>query len=283
MRTTAPRRRRPKTLSERSQADTSALPKAVLRTFDVLDIVPEQGPGLSMSEVCDRIALPQPSVFRLLAALHARGYLEQDAEGRYRLAPKVRLGRMCERSEWVKSVAHQQLQNLVGRFEETASLAFLFGDCVRVIDTVESLHDVRLANRLGRVLPPHASSLAKAITAFQCPDDVAQIIEVYGLYRRTEKTKLDRQLIYAEYGEIRSCGYSADRGEAVEGAVCLGAPIFFPSGKVEASISIATPEARFSAEREQQMVPALLQAAREITNKMKSGPPSPRVQDENIL
>jgi len=84
------------------------------------------------------------------------------------------------------------------------------------------------------------------------------------LYRRTEKTKLDRRLIFAEFEEIRTRGYAADREEAIEGAVCFGVPIFSPSGAVQASLSLATPAVRFTKEREEQMVPALLQAAKEI-------------------
>lgn len=262
------RRRRPKSMSQsdESQVASSGHPKAVLRTLDVLEVVPESGAGLTMAEICERMALPQPSVFRILVTLHSRGYLEQDAEGRYRLAAKIRLGRIYERSDRMKSAARLQLQALGGRFEETASLAFLFDDCVRVIDTVESLYDFRVNNKVGHILPPYASSLAKAISAFQSPQKIAQIIEIYGLNRRTAKTKLDRQLIYAEFEEIRTCGYAADREEALEGAICLAAPIFSSSGKVEASLSIATPVVRFTADREALMLSALLQAAREIAS-----------------
>jgi DNA-binding IclR family transcriptional regulator len=262
MKINALRRRRPKSMSQsdESQVASSGHPKAVLRTLDILEIVPESGAGLSMAEICEKMALP----------LHSRGYLEQDEEGRYRLAPKIRLGRIYERSDRMKSTARLQLQALVGHFEETASLAFLFDDCVRVIDTVESFHDFRVNNKVGHILPPYASSLAKAIVAFQSPQKFAQIIEIYGLNRRTAKTKLDRRLIYAEFEEIRTCGYAADREEALEGAICLAAPIFSPSGKVEASLSIATPVVRFTADREGQMLSALSQAAREIAASLQS-------------
>ena len=42
-----------------------------------------------------------------------------------------------------------------------------FENRIEVVATVESPHLIRMGNTVGRILPPHASSLGKAVTAFQ--------------------------------------------------------------------------------------------------------------------
>ena len=58
------------------------------------------------------------------------------------------------------------LKALNSNLNETSSLAFLFEDRIQIIDTIETFHDIRITNTLqGRVLPPHCSSLGKAVAA----------------------------------------------------------------------------------------------------------------------
>jgi DNA-binding IclR family transcriptional regulator len=152
---------------------------------------------------------------------------------------------------------HPRLQRVAREFDETVSSAFLFEDRIQVIDTVESLRDVRATTRVGRVLPPYASAMGKAITAFQNRESIANLIEVYGLFKRTEHTVIDRARIYREYEQICRDGVAFDRGEATEGGVCIGIPIFSLPGKVETAISVSIPVIRHNEELEKQVIGAL--------------------------
>ena len=48
-----------------------------------------------------------------------------------------------------------------------------FDNRIEVVATLDSPQLIRMANTVGRILPPHASSLGKAITA-HLPDDVVE-------------------------------------------------------------------------------------------------------------
>jgi len=269
-----PRRRRPKFLSKptspkpESPGEDQYRSKVLVRALEVLDAFHSPSSAFSLSEISARTGLPESSLFRILVTLCSRGYLLQDESGAYVLARKVASGKTWERAEHIRRVAHPKLQQLVSQFEETASLAFLFSDHIRVVDTVESFHDIRMINKISRIVPPNASSLAKSIIAFQERTAIDQILEVCGVFRRTEKTLVDRQAIYAEFEAIRARGYAFDREETTLGGICVGGPIVSPSGKVESSISIATPLIRFSPERERLIVPALLQATQEVASAL---------------
>jgi IclR family acetate operon transcriptional repressor len=260
------RRRRPK----RARAEKSAgepqlyLSKAVARALDVLDCFSDRHPALSLKEIAQLVPMPESSLFRILVTLEARGYLDQNPDGSYQLSGKVLFGRLYECAERLRQVARPYLQQLATRFDETASLAYLFVDKIQVLDTVESLQTIRFTNTPGRVLPPHCSSLGKAITAFQPLEKMERILEVYGLFRRTEKSITDRGALLAEFEEIRRSGYACDREESVPGGVCFGAPVRAGDTPVVASVSLSVPVVRLTPERESEMIEAVRQTGREI-------------------
>lgn len=244
-------------------SDTNYHPKAISRTLDVLDTFTDERPELTLKTLSQIIQMPESSLFRILMTLESRGYLVQGSDGAYRLAPKLLLGRSYERAEKIRHGVHSLLEALASRFDETASLAYLFEDRIQVLDTVESFHAIRMTNKPGRVLPAHASSLGKAITAFQPRAAVDRILEVYGLVRRTERTVVDRQVLLSEFEQIRAQGYAVDREESVTGGVCIGAAITIDGSPVVAALSTSTPIVRMSAQRELEITRAVLDAARQ--------------------
>jgi DNA-binding IclR family transcriptional regulator len=118
-----------------------------------------------------------------------------------------------------------------------------------------------MTNRPGRVLPPHCSSLGKAIVAFQDPALIDRMLEIYGLYRRTEFTIVDRRALAEEYAHIRACGYAFDREETILGGICISAPIKHLDNRVVAAISVSTPVIRMTAEREKAITEGLIETA----------------------
>jgi len=244
--------------------------KAVARTLDVLDSFTDETPELTLKTLSQMIQMPESSLFRILLTLESRGYLIQAADGAYRLAPKLLLGRSYERAQRVRQHVRPLLESLATRFDETASAAYLFEHRIQVLDAVETFHAIRMTNKPGRVLPAHASSLGKAIVAFQSRAEIDRLLEVYGLVKRTERTVVDRQLLLAEFEQIRLRGYAIDREESVSGGVCIGAAITVASGPVVAALSVSTPVVRMSPDRELEITRAVLDAARQAAISMRS-------------
>jgi DNA-binding IclR family transcriptional regulator len=268
----APRRRRPKRRPSSKNDVSNYQLKSVSRTLDVLDSFADDRPELTLKALSQLIQMPESSLFRILRTLESRGYLFQRPDGAYTLAPKILLGRLYERADRLRQAIRPLLENLASRFDETASAAYLFEDRIQVLDTVETFHAIRMTNKPGRVLPAHASSLGKSITAFQARGTIDRILEVYGLVRRTEHTVVDRQMLLSEFERIRASGYAVDREESVSGGVCIGAAITVNGSPVVAAISVSTPTVRISPEREQEITRAVLDAAREaalVTNRSR--------------
>ena len=60
-----------------------------------------------------------------------------------------------------------------------------------------------MVNTLGGIIPPHASSLGKAITAFQSEQVQSKLIHSYGIRRFTEHTITDEVAVMAELADVR--------------------------------------------------------------------------------
>lgn len=234
--------------------------RSIGRALEVLDCFDGKTP-LTLKEIGKSTGLPDSTLFRVLLTLEKHSYLSQAMDGAYQLAPKLRFGWLIGQANALRDKVRPELERLAQRFNETASMAYLYEDRIHVLDSIETFHEIRMSNRIGRVLPPHCSALGKAITAFQDRVIAEQIVEIYGLSRRTDRTITDRSRLFDEFAEIRRTGIACDREESILGGVCYSAAIR-PAGKpVVAAISLSTPIVRMTPERGEQTRKALLEAA----------------------
>jgi IclR family acetate operon transcriptional repressor len=141
---------------------------------------------------------------------------------------------------------------------------------IEVVHVFESASLIRMTNFVGRILPPHASSIGKVINAWRDAEARKRMLQTYGLTRYNENTIVDEQTIEEEYEQIRARGYSTDAEESTPGGYCFGAAIFSVPGKVEAAISISMPKSRMASDedRKQRLIQALKSATEAISKKL---------------
>jgi DNA-binding IclR family transcriptional regulator len=233
--------------------------RSIGRALDVLDCFDGTAP-LALKQISASTGLPESTLFRVLLTLEKHGYLQQAVDGTYQLAPKLRFGWLIEEANALKVRTRPELERLAYQFNETASVAYLYDDRIHVLDSIETFHEIRMSNRIGRVLPPHCSAMGKAITAFQDRGVADKILEVYGLSRRTEYTITDRARLFEEFDAIRQTGVACDREESILGGICYSAAIR-SAGQVVAALSLSTPVVRMTAAREELTRKAVLEAA----------------------
>jgi DNA-binding IclR family transcriptional regulator len=258
----SPRRRIPKWAlhSNNVSSNEQYYLRSIGRALEVLDCFNGKSP-LALKEIGIRTGLPESSLFRVLLTLEKHGYLRQAVDGTYQLAPKLRFGWIIEQGNALRDKVRPELERLAQRFNETASMAYLFDDRIHVVDSIETFHEIRMSNRIGRVLPPHCSALGKAITAFQDRGLAEQIVEVYGLTRRTDHTITDRSRLFDEFAEIRRSGIACDREESIMGGICYSAALRPEGRQVVAAISLSTPVVRMTPERDAETRKAVLETA----------------------
>jgi IclR family acetate operon transcriptional repressor len=233
--------------------------RAVEKAMLALECIRRSPRPLSLMEISATLGLTKTSAFRLLYTLEALRHISKSPDGRYFAAPH----------DLVRHGA-ELLERLSMEFGETVSLAGLFGNHVEVLAVFESSQLMRMGNTPGRILPPNASSLGKAITAFQPPGITEKIVLSYGTHYFTPNTITDEIALREEFAQIRDRGFAEDLEESITGGRCFAAPILSPGGFAVGAVSLSMPLIRFRGEEQRQfIVKALRATAKTILNRLK--------------
>lgn len=248
-------------MSESDENSTEPTINAVLRAVDVLFCVAEwEEPSVGVTEVSDKIGVSKAVVYRLLSSLRARGLVEIDeATHRYSLGPRVlALGEAYRARVDMRSICRAEMEALVRRTDETATLSIRHG-CMRTyIDQITPNRDVKMVVQIGREFPLHAGASSKAFLAFLPPEQQQECTSQ--LTKLTELTVTSRRALAHELALIRERGYAVSLGERDPSAGSIAAPIFAADSPYPVAVmSVCGPVERFSTELE--AVPGLLCAA----------------------
>lgn len=241
--------------------------KVIGRALSILAVLREAGRPMALAELTATLALAKSSVFRLLHTLEVSGYLERTPHGEYRLTADLRVWGDGKRVTDLVDVALPHMQALGREFGETITLAMHFDNRIEVVATVDSPQLIRMANTVGRILPPHASSLGKAITAHQPAPVVERLRRSYGNHRFTPHTIIDDVLLEQAYAKVRAQGYSTDTEESVLEGCCFGAPVTAPDGSVLAAISLSLPKMRLKDKAMGRRIIAAVRQAADATSR----------------
>lgn len=242
--------------------------KVIGKALDIIDILRSSAQPLSLNELTLRIELAKSSVFRILHTLEVSGYIERDSTGRYSVAADLQAWAPGQLRTALVDAALPALKDLNREFRETVSLAMWFENRIEVVATLESHHLIRMGNTVGRIVPPHASSLGKAIAAFQ-PEEVRErLVRSYGIHRFTDHTVTDEVELKREFERVRSRGYSTDQEESVLEGCCFGVPVLDAHGDAIAAISISSPKMRIRDEQlQKRQVAAIRRAAESVASQ----------------
>lgn len=239
------------TVSNKSSRKRSSAPKedpyfsrAVGKAFELLELVSRSESSFSLNDLALHVQLTKTSTFRLLHTLESLHHVVRDEQGHYHgLGAKSQIIQ-AHSVQQLRAAAAEPMRMLNMEFRETISLATLMGNHVEVIEVMNSPHLMRMSNIVGRILPPHASSMGKAITAFQSAEIRARLIESYGMTSFTPNTITDQRQLDECFELIRETGISYDDEENTLGGFCYGSPIILVENRVTAAISLSMPIAR---------------------------------------
>ena len=243
--------------------------KVIGKALDLIDILRASPQPLSLNELTLQLELTKSSVFRILHTLEVSGYIQRDSLGRYTAAEDLQASAPGQLRAALVDAAMPCLKELSREFQETVSLAMRFENRVEVVGTIESPHLIRMGNTVGRIVPPHASSLGKAIAAFQPEEMRERLVRSYGIHRFTEHTVTDEVALKAAFEQVRARGYSTDEEESVLDGRCFGVPVLDGGGRAIAAISISAPKSRIRDERlQKRILTALHRAATRVSTAL---------------
>ena len=177
-------------MEHRKKEKADYVVQSVDRALDILEAFDFNAEELGVTELAHKLNLHKNNVFRLLATLEVRGYIEQDRKsGNYRLGIKTfEIANVFLHHLGLRRQARPILEELVNKCDETANLAILDGSDVIYVLMHETSQTVRIVLRLGQRLPAHCTAAGKAQLAFESADRLQLLFKDTPLRKLTENT-----------------------------------------------------------------------------------------------
>ena len=245
--------------------------QAVSHALDLLEQFHDEVDELGVTELSKRLKLHKNNVFRLLATLESRNYIEQNrVTENYRLGLKtLELGQTFIKQMGLLRQSRPVLEALVKECNETTYVAILKEAHIVYLDVVETDLTVRVVPRVGARLPAYCTAAGKIQIAYMTDEELESYLPTKEMKRYTPKTLVDREELKKHLKVIAEQGYAVDDEEMDVGVKCVGAPIRDYTRRIIGAVSISGPSMRFTDERlEKELTPLVIRSGEEISHKL---------------
>ncbi|MGH7826190.1 MAG: IclR family transcriptional regulator [Candidatus Binatia bacterium] len=244
--------------------------QSVSHALDVLEQFNGNVDEIGVTELSKRLKLHKNNVFRLLATLEARGYIEQNkVTENYRLGLRcLQLGQTFIHQMGLLLQARAALEQLVKATRESAFVAVRKGAGVIPLEFIEPPRPVRAVSFLGTVLPTHCTAAGKIFLVFESEGEIGRDL-AENPKRHTDKTLVDRKRLLEQLNEISAAGYAVDDGEFIEEVSSVAVPVRDYTRTLVGTLAVVGPSHRITNERlNQEIVPLILEAGNDLSKRL---------------
>ncbi|HSF95660.1 MAG TPA: helix-turn-helix domain-containing protein [Thermohalobaculum sp.] len=218
--------------------------KSAVRVLAIFEVFERERRALTISELVERLQIPQSSTSTLMRSLVTKGFVEFDAESR-RYRPSVRLaflGNWVLGSTNVIARIHTLAQTLSERTGETILVGSENGLFMQYLSVIVSPHTVRIALHPGLKRPLHRSGLGLMLLSLKTDAEIGRLVRRYNAElaeadgsRYTERQTLEM------VEKARRQGWYETASIIVEGAGSIATLLPLPRGQRPLAIGIGAP------------------------------------------
>jgi DNA-binding IclR family transcriptional regulator len=233
--------------------------RSVQRALDILALLTEDRPQVTVRDIVDATGLAKTTVLRLVSTLEQAGLLWATANG-YTAGPGLwRWAHLARRSWELPPEVQRIMRELAGRHRETVNL-YVVRDIYRVcIAQQESPQALRHVVHIGDELPLWAGASAKVLLR----DADANLLN--RVARSSPYGPRHTKRLHEWIDEATTHGYAVSHGEREDGLSAVAAPIFDRTGRVAAALGLSGPTVRFTERRVTDFAADLKRTAHDIT------------------
>jgi len=232
--------------------------QSVSHALDVIEELCKACGEVGVTELSKRLKLHKNNVFRLLATLELRGYVDQNKETEdYRLGVKaLQMGQSYLAQSNLVGRATPILKELSEAVGETVSLATLQAGNVQFPLSIESKRPVKVAPRIAVSFPAKMSAAGRLLTA-QLPD--AMLAEILA------SNTVQDVAIKTQLGELRSSGQIVDRGAIEADVISICRVVRGNNNEVVGAIEVLAPQYRAKIDA---LIPKIEEAANQLSTAL---------------
>jgi IclR family KDG regulon transcriptional repressor len=239
---------------------------AVERAADLLFLIAEREQA-SLNELARAIGSSGGAVHRILIALKRKGLIQQTTEnGPYSMSWSIlALTQRLTAEADLRTVSRPHMVELRDLTGETVTLNVRSGFDRVCIDQAEGPHEVSWRQDIGKISPLYAGASGKVLLAYFSPEEMKAYFRAVKPQKLTQFTTVRRDDIRRELQAIRKQGYAFGTQDRIIGVAGISAPIFDAGGRAAATLTIAGPAERCSADRRAEWVEPLITATEQIS------------------
>ncbi len=243
--------------------------KSVNHALNLLEAFTEDKDEIGVTELSNRLNLHKNNVFRLLATLETKGYIEQNkATENYRLGLKnLQLGQTFIKQLGLVRPVKPFLKEIVKECNEMVYLGIILQNSVVCLDVEEPNQAVKVTNHVGLRLPIHCTAIGKAQIAYSTEEELEKLGILDNMKRFTPNTIVNKVEFIKHIKEVARRGYALDDEEYNPGVKCVAVPIRDYTGRVVGGIAIPGPSFRMTEEKLKREIIPVLKAAGEKASK----------------
>ena len=217
--------------------------QSVDRAFAILEAL--GGGPLGVSEIARRVGLPKSSTARILAALLDQHAVEQMADARYHVGPRMRqLARGLQPAQRLASIARPFLTEIADASGEIAMIGLPDGRHTLFIDQVGGRHEISIRDWTGSRIPMHQTSGGQVLLTSYSDAELADFLSER-LEAATPATITDPNVLRWRLRRIVEARYGWVVGEAHDGVTSVAAGVADASGRFACCLSLHGPSFRF--------------------------------------
>jgi len=243
--------------------------RSVSHALDVIEQFYGEADELGVTELSKRLKLHKNNIFRLLATLESRGYIEQNkATENYRLGVRsLQLGQAYVGRMGLLRQARPIMEALVKQCRESAYVAVARRGGMVPLDSVDADQPIRLVSQIGETLPLHCTAPVKAHLAFATEDELKARLPD-NLKKFTGSTITERQALTQQLKSVGEKGYAVDTGEYVDDMRSVAVPIKDYTSHVVGTLAVSGPAYRLTNERLKELAPLVVKAGTELSSRL---------------
>jgi IclR family pca regulon transcriptional regulator len=213
------------------------------RGLAILSCFGPERPVLGIVDIANELGMSRSTTHRYVITLAALGYLEQEANRKYRLGLSVTgLGLSAMSGTGLRDQAAADLQDLCRRTGFTVGLAVLDGVDVLMIDrlrgTRRALHQAEPELAAGACVPAHCTAAGKLLLAYLPGRVQRELLGELQLDRHGPNTIRSKSALRGELEQIREDGLAVDDQEYAAGLYAIAAAVRCETGDVVAAATL---------------------------------------------
>lgn len=235
--------------------------RSVQRAVEIMSLLSEQHPAITIREVVDATGLPKTTVLRIVQTLDHNGLLSATPSG-YMAGPGLwRWAHLAKASWEAPAETHALMRDLADRQKETVNIYVVHRLSRVCVVQEESPMPLRHVVKVGDELPLWAGASSKVLLQ-TAPDVVLEQVAAASPFG-TEHTGTLRSWI----ADAREQGFAASHGEREVGLSAVAVPVMGKLDDVVAALSLSGPTSRFTDDRISEFATELRAAAAKLTDR----------------